>query len=400
VPVDGRGRRVALVAPADSYRLGAHLRAAAALGLATTVITDRPVGLPGSAVVVDLDAPADVAPALADLVADACVATDAAGLALAAELSAARGLRANPPFAVAAAADKGLQRRAAAGAGVRQPAFRLVGAGVDVAGAALEVGFPAVVKPLALTASQGVVRVEDPLDARAAARMVRELVGPEAPLLLERFLPGGEVALEGLLDDGRLHVLAIFDKPGAPQGPTFPETVLVAPTRLDGGARRALEAATRAVTAAVGLRHGPVHVEFRVGPAGRPWFLELAARTIGGRCAAMLRFAGGASLEELVLRQALGLPFDPTPEPGAIGVYMVPVERSGTVVAITGADAARSVEGIEEVVVDVAPGDRLVALPRGGAYPGFVFARSSGPGSVEAALAKARDLLRVEVRPD
>jgi biotin carboxylase len=229
--------------------------------------------------------------------------------------------------------------------------------------------------------------------------MVRELVGPDAWLLVERFVPGGEVALEGLLDDGRLHVLAVFDKPGAPQGPTFAETVLIAPSRLDHAAQRELAAATTAVTAAVGLRHGPVHIEFRIDRDGRPVFLELAARTIGGRCATMLRFAGGASLEELVLRQALGLPFDPTLEPGAVGVYMMPVERTGTVVAVTGVDAARAVDGIEEVVVEVSAGDHVLALPEGGAYAGFVFARSSGPESVEAALAKAREALVVEIRP-
>jgi hypothetical protein len=138
-------------------------------------------------------------------------------------------------------------------------------------------------------------------------------------------------------------------------------------------------------------------VEFRIAPDGTPYFLELAARTIGGRCASMLSFRGGATLEELVLRQALGLPFDTSLMAGAVGVHMLAIPRSGTVTAVVGAEAARQVDGVVEVTVEVSPGERVEALPGGGRYGGFVFARGPTPEAVAASLAKAS--VRVEVEP-
>jgi biotin carboxylase len=223
------------------------------------------------------------------------------------------------------------------------------------------------------------------------------MVPDGAALLVERFVGGGEVAVEGLLDDGRLHVLAVFDKPDPPQGPTFPETVLVTPSRLAADLQHRLHRDTAAVCAALGLRHGPVHAEFRIAPDGTPHFLEIAARTIGGRCASMLPFPDGATLEELVLRQALGMAFDGRRVGGAVGVHMLAVPRSGRVVAIDGVEEARRLDGIAEVAIEVSIGEPVEALPFGGRYAGFVFARAATPEAVVATLAKAS--VRVEVQP-
>lgn len=399
-----RGHLV-LVASAAGYRLGAYLRGAGELARRVTLLTDAAPPLGEDVHTVDL-----ARPDVADLVAratgsgvpvDAVVATDTPAAMAAALLGEALGLDVNPVMAVAAATNKGTQRRAVAERApqVQQPPFLVVPTGMDAAEAALDVGFPAVVKPVSLTASRGVMRVADPLDARGAAQQARALVPPWEPILVERFVPGGEVAVEGLLDAGRFHPLAIFDKPDAPQGPLFPETMLVTPSDLAPQTQHRLVEDTAAVCSAIGLRHGPVHVEFRLGPDGAPTFLELAARTIGGRCATMLRFAGGCTLEELVLRQALRLPFDPVREASAVGVWMLAVPADGTVYAVDGVEGARNIDGVEEVSVEVSPGDRVQALPRGGQYLGFVFARSDHPDAVVAALTKAATTIRIGILP-
>lgn len=409
-PPGGATPLVVLVAPSDSYRLGAFRRAAGALGASVVVVTDRPHPLDGAARHGAFTAPgtsptgAADGDVLAGLRPDAVIATDAEATVFAAAAGSAAGLRSNPPDAAVAAGDKGLQRLAARRAGVRQPDFVLVEGDDDLAPAALAVGLPAVVKPLRLTAGRGVIRVEDPLDARAVAPLVRELGGHDT-VLVERFVPGGEVALEGLLDDGRLYALAVYDKPDAPQGPTFPETTLITPSLLPAATQRRLVADTAAICAEIGLRHGPVHAEFRIDDHGRSWFLELAARTIGGRCASMLRFRGpdgdaDRTLEELVLRQALGLEFDHEPADAAAGVWMIPIVRSGRLVAIEGADEVAALPAVSEVALDVVPGERLEALPRGGRYPGFVFARGDDPAEVHTALAKAAATLRLVIEPE
>ena len=215
-------------------------------------------------------------------------------------------------------------------------------------------------------------------------------------MLVERFVPGVEVAVEGLLRAGRLEVLAVFDKPDTPEGPTFPETLLVSPARLRPDARaRVLDVAERAC-AALGLVEGPVHVECKVD-GSTVWFLELAARTIGGLCSRAL-LPGGVRLEELVVRHALGLPSPrlSTPEQ-ARGVLMLPVATTGRLDRVRGVAAARAVDGVSEVVVCVGPGQAVVALPEGDRYLGFVFAEAATTDEVEAALREAWSALEVDI---
>lgn len=392
--------RVLLVAPRHSYRLGAYVRACHGLDASPIVVSDQAGALAGSVTTVDLGDPRTV-DRLAALRPDAVIGTDAETLLLAAAVAARIGVgRANPASAVAATLDKAAQRRAGtATIGLSQPAFTLVGPGDDVVASALAVGFPVVVKPLSLTASRGVLRADDPLDVRAAVELIRPLVGPEDPVLIERFVAGGELALDGLLEDGRLHPLAVFDKPDAPQGPTFPETVLVTPSRLPADTVASALAAVSALCSTLGLRHGPVHAEFRIDADGAPQFLELAARTIGGRCAQVLRSIDGRSVEELVVALALGRPVDLRPDPTAVGVAMISAGRTGVVRAVGDPLAALSVQGIEDVWIEVAPGDRVEALPAGGSYTGFVLARAGTPELVEAALRRAAALLPLSVSP-
>ena len=325
-------------------------------------------------------------------VVDGVVGTDGSAVAVAAEVARLLDLSSNPAGALVAAESKYLQRRAAEAAGVSQPAFALISGEAMPAWST----FPAVVKPMDRSASQGVVRVDSPNQLHEAVTAVRAIIGRHAPLLVEAFVPGAEVAVEGLVRGGRLIVLAVFDKPDNPQGPTFPETLLVSPARLAPQAlSRLTEAAQRAV-AAVGLVEGPVHVECKVDDVD-VWFLELAARTIGGLCSRALN-RGGMSLEELVIRHALGLPTPPrTPDAAATGVLMLPVDETGWLDAVGGVDAARAVDGVTDVVISVGAGERVVALPAGDRYLGFVFARAGTADQVEAALRAAWASIKIEI---
>jgi len=390
-----------LVAPSRSYRIGAFLAAAAELGAEVTVATDAPAAIPGSSLCVDFDDPSGAARQLVAAAAsgdpfDGVVGTDGDAMAVAAETARLVGLPTNPGTALTAAGDKRLQRRAAAAVGLPQPEFAVIG-GDELPAWSI---YPAVLKPLDRSASQGVIAIDASDQLRAGVATVRSIVGPSAPVLLEAFVGGTEVAVECLLRYGRLEVLSIFDKPDTPNGPVFPETLLVSPGRLDEDVRaRVVEVATAAV-AAIGLIDGPVHVELKVD-GDRVLFLELAARTIGGLCSRVVRHAG-MSLEELVLRHALRLPVPVQPPAGtsgaaASGVLMLPVGQSGRLRAVGGVAEARSVDGIIDVVLSVAPGEEVVALPAGDRYLGFVFARGRSAAAVEAALRAAWGCLDVAV---
>ncbi len=378
--------RLLLVAPSRSYRVGDFLDAARAVGCEVVVAIDAVSAIPDSFIPVSFDEPAAAAARLVALVGgvDGVVGTDGAAVAVAAETARLLGLSTNPAGAMMAAGNKYLQRRAAVAAGVPQPVFALF-EGTDLPPWST---FPAVVKPLDRSASQGVVRVDSSVELLRAVHTVRTIVGERSPLVVEAFVPGIEVAVEGVLRGGRLEVVAVFDKPDTPQGPTFPETLLVSPARLAPEASERVVDVAQGAVAATGLVEGPVHVECKVD-GDKVWFLELAARTIGGLCSRALD-RGGMSLEELVVRHALALPRPPPTSDGtASGVLMLPVHRSGQVNAVSGVESARAVDAVTDVVMTVGAGQDVLALPAGDRYLGFVFARARKADEVEAALRTA-----------
>ena len=218
-------------------------------------------------------------------------------------------------------------------------------------------------------------------------------------MLVEDYIPGAEVALEGLLDDGRLRTLALFDKPDPLDGPYFEETLYVTPSRLPAEAQAAIERAAAAAAASLGLRQGPIHAELRWNEGGA-FLIEVAARSIGGLCSRTLRFGTDMSLEELILRQALGLPIDAARQGRAGGVMMIPIPAAGHLRRVEGVDAAAAVPGVETVEITARMNHPLIPLPEGDSYLGFIFARGETPAEVEAALRAAHARLAFEIVPE
>jgi biotin carboxylase len=335
---------------------------------------------------------------------DAIVASDDLTLEVATRAAAALGLPHNPLSAVCAARRKDLARDALRAAGLPVPRFRCLNLTQPLALQISGLDYPCVMKPLAMAASRGVIRVDsgDELQRmlpRVAAIVAEAVTSDERDrVLVESFLPGTEIAIEGLLSDGRLRVLAVFDKPEPLDGPFFEESYYITPSRLPKPLlERAVERLAQAC-AAYGLREGPVHGELRLHE-GEAWILEIAARTIGGDCARLLSFGAGRSLEELVLRQALGWPLDLNPLGGAAGVLMIPTPGAGTLRRVEGVLAAQQVPGIDDLMIWVREGYELVPLPEGGTYLGFMFARADTPDEVESALREAHDCLNIVIAP-
>jgi biotin carboxylase len=400
--------RILLLLPTATYRAPDFLAAAADLGVDVVVGSEHRQALSGfmgdRAVLVPLT---DVAAAVDAIVTlhrrsslDAVLAVDDQGVAIASAAAARLGLRHNPPDAVAAARDKTIMRARLGAASLRQPKYRVVPPGGDVVAAAAQIGYPCVVKPVSRSASQGVIRVNDATEADVAGARIRAMIAncPES-LLVEGFVPGDEVALEGLLTEGRLDVLAVFDKPDPLDGPFFEETIYVTPSRQPTAILTEIESIAARATAALGLREGPVHVELRIGPGDVVTILELAARSIGGLCARALRFGAGVSLEEVIIRHALGIGLSGlTRESQASGVMMLPIRAAGVLDHVSGQQRALAVEGVVGLDISIASGRSVVPLPEGDRYLGFIFARGTTPQFVEAALRRAEACLDVRLR--
>ena len=356
------------------------------------------------------DAAAEIARAATNAPIHAILALGDRPLAAAAHAARSLGLPYNSPESVETARNKFLQRERLSAARVPVPQFFSFALDDDLGPVLPRVQFPSVVKPLMLSMSQGVVRADGPDQFRAAVARIRALVqSPEIQvtreagldrLLVENFLPGPEIALEGLLEDGSLRTLAIFDKPDPLEGPYFEETIYVTPSRLAPRALAVVEDCARQAVAALGLTRGPIHAEFRVNARG-PWVLEVQPRPIGGLCARALRFGPEKiPLEELLVRHALGMDTRSLQrESAASGVMMIPVPSSGILEGVAGIEEAARLAHIESVEITARPHDYIAAWPEGSSYLGFIFARAPQPAEVESALRAAHACLCFDLRP-
>jgi len=408
--------RLLLLLPTTSYRVGDFLSAARRLDVDVVVGSDQPPVLEqyaaGHTVTLDftdlVKGVGQIAAFARDFPLTAIIGVDDGTTVLAAMASDALGLVHNSPESVVATRDKYRFRATLANAGPPAPSFQQFNLDHDPAEAARAAPYPCVLKPVALAASRGVIRANNETEFTAAfERISRILEEPDVAavgaaaqrILVESFIPGQEVALEGLLDDGELHVLALFDKPDPLDGPFFEEIIFVTPSRHRQEIRDAIVATAQQAVAALGLRHGPIHAEFRINSDG-VWPLEVAARSMGGLCARVLTFGAGVALEDLILRHALGLPVDSMDRDSQpAGVMMIPTPRAGILRSVDGVEAARAVPGIDSVTISIPLGQPVTPPPEGTRYLGFIFARGDTPGDAEAALRQAHECLKIAIEP-
>jgi hypothetical protein len=404
--------RLLLIAPPNSYRTVAYLESAREQGVDVLVASAGKFSLVGEIAAglhVDLSAP-DALDILLEAARDrpfnGVVATDDTTVELGSRVAQALDLPHNEPQAARISRYKDLSRQALADAGVPVPDFHVINLPADVAGQCAGIRFPCVVKPLSLSASRGVIRVDNREALLSACARIHDIIISEGisddyirtHVLVEGYVGGPEVALEGLLHQGELKVLAIFDKPEPLEGPFFEETYYITPSRHDAALQQQIIQAVKAACAGMGLREGAVHAEVRLAETGCV-IIEVASRTIGGECARLLTFGTGHSLEDLVIAHAVGRPLAIESATGAAGVLMIPIREAGILRRIEGITAARAVPHIEDILISIRDGYELVPLPEGSSYLGFMFARAPTPEQVETALRSAHSKLQIVIAP-
>jgi biotin carboxylase len=404
-------KRILLLMSPATYRAGAFLNAARALNLEVVVGIDLPQTLseywhvPLGLDFANLDASVKTIETFhQDHPIQAIVSVDDSATELAARAGAILGLAHNSPQAAEAARDKLLMRTLMSAGGAPCPTFHpfLLNANPEII--ASQVNYPCVVKPLRLSGSRGVIRADNPTEFVVAFNRLKRLLVSEGnseyetSILVEDFIPGFEVALEGLLTNGRLKVLALFDKPDPLDGPFFEETIYITPSRLPVGTQNDIASCVATAASSLGLREGPVHAELRVNELG-PWMLEIAGRSIGGLCSTILEFGSGMCLEELILRHATGYEITSIErEEHAAGVMMIPIPSAGVLKAARGVEEAQKVPLITGIEITAKLNYPLVPLPEGASYLGFIFARGETPASVEEAIRTAHKLLKFDIR--
>jgi biotin carboxylase len=405
--------RILVIAPHGSYRTSAFISAAHRLGVKVLLVSEGKhsivseyarglhIDLSNQAAALELILQQAAKEPIAGI-----IATDDSTTELAARAAKQLGLPHNPPAAVNMARRKDRARACLAAADVRVPKYRCLNLAQPLAQQLNDIDFPSVIKPVGLSGSRGVIRVNNSTELNQGIQRIQAMLQQETQLdadvarllLVETFIPGVEVAVEGMLTAGKLQILTVFDKPDPLDGPYFEETYYTTPSRHASGTLANLEQTVQAACAAYDLREGPVHAECRLNEDG-VWLLEVAARTIGGLCGRLLQFGTGYSLEELVLAQAMGknLPIEMAQQ-GA-GVLMIPIPKAGILKRVEGILAAQRIPYIESVEIQIREGHELVPLPEGSSYLGFIFARAPSAVQAEAALRAAHACLNIVVAP-
>ncbi len=393
--------RVLLIIPTSSYRATDFFAAAESLGVEVTVAAEEPLPLVEHErfLTIDCARPEQAARAIVDLATttpiDAIVPVDDAGVIIAALAAEQLGLPHNTPSAATATRDKALMRRLLAAAEVDQPAFVVIDS--EETAAVSAIGYPLVAKPLSLSGSRGVIKVDHPRDLEVTLARVREISG-DSTVLLEEFVEGPEVAVEGMVWAGELEVLAIFDKPDPLDGPFFEETIYVTPSRLRPEVQAEVTRVTQRAVSGLGLTEGPIHAELRIAATDRPRLIELAARSIGGICGRSLHFGLlDTPLEALILRHALGRRASLRRKSGASGVMMLPTPKAGVLKAVEGIESALEVPGIRSIEITSSIGSNVRPVPEADRYLGFIFATGPNPESVEHSLHQAFARLEIDI---
>lgn len=401
--------RIVVILPSSTYRAGEFVKAGAELGVELIVASEGepPIDMGDRYLQIDCSDPDAAAARIVALgdnsPIDGVVAADDTGVVVAAIAGQKLGLPANDPDAARATRDKAIMRRRLESGEVPQPRWATVGSADDAVAVAGSIGYPLVIKPLMLSAGQGVIRVDQPEDLTdsvlRAKAIIRSTGQSDETLLIESFMEGSEVAVEGLVAAGELLALAIFDKPGDSTGRGFEETILITPSRHGASVRSEILRVAAQAVRSLGLSQGPVHIELMVS-GDKVSVVEVAGRSIGGLCSRSLSFGlMDTSLESLILRNAIGRD---KPEmrrsPDASGVLMLPIPSAGTLIGFDGLDEVRADEAVTEIEITARTGDQVAPPPEGGRYIGFVFAEGKTPETVEFVLKRAMNTIEVKIR--
>jgi biotin carboxylase len=403
--------RLLLVAPPDSYRIAAYLKAAQSLDVELQIASRGEHSLVNeiaTGVHINLD---DEQQALDKILGIArqkpyqsIIAPDDYTVELAARIAQALELPHNPPQAARFSRRKDLAREQLHQHHIPTPEFRRIDLSKDLTPQVEGFPMPCVVKPVSLSGSRGVIRVNNVNEFIEACARIKKIVAmlrdedEKNTLLVEEYIPGIEVAVEGFLNDSEFIPLVLFDKPDPLEGPFFEETYYITPSRLPLEQQQHIFQQVHAACRAYGLKTGPVHAELRLQD-NQAWIIEVAARTIGGECAQLLKFGTGYSLEQLVIAHSLRLGINMQPMEDAAGVLMIPTPKSGILRRVEGVLAAQKIPLVESVMISVREGYELQTLPEGSSYLGFIFARGPSPQEVESALRQAHSLLNIIISP-
>lgn len=326
-----------------------------------------------------------------------CDTTDV-GVPTMAYVAEALGLPGIGREAAARFTNKYLMRKLTAEAGVQAVQHYLVGSLEDLVAGAAALGYPVVVKPPDNQSSRGVHRVDGPAGLRAAWEDARRFTR-QPKVLVEEFLRGTEITVEGLMMGGRYYTLAISDKDHFRHRPEVASR-LTYPGAFPDRVMQTIRETNEAVVRALGLPVGVTHAEYMVH-AGSVRLVEIAARGAGSYVYSHVApHVSGIDAPRLYLQYLMGetpAVVDPgTRRAANLEFFDFP---AGRVTAIHGAEEARALPGVARLLLEFGVGDVLRPPEDDRSRPGLMVVLGDTRAQVLAISAEVKRTVRVEVEP-
>lgn len=214
-------------------------------------------------------------------------------------------------------------------------------------------------------------------------------------VMAEEFMDGAEVSVEAMTVDGKTQILAVTDK-FITQPPYFVELAHCEPSRLEDGVQERIKEVALQAVRAIGLKNGPSHTEIKVTGDG-PKVVELAAR-LGGDfiTSRLVPLSTGIDMVGASVELAAGekVEFAPKWRRGAAICFLQ--AKEGTIRKISGTEAARGLEGVEEVVIYKKEGDTVHGTKSSNDRLGHVIATGDTPEGAMETGKRAMGLIAVE----
>lgn len=405
-------KNILLLVPTETYRAEAFITGAAALGVSLTIASERRQAMAASmgrrTLVVSMQNPEvglkQIEQAADNMQFDAIISVDDGGLATAALASKKLGLKYISTNSAQMSNNKIAMRKRLEQTEISKPWFLVHKPTnkISITTGAIP-SFPIIVKPASLSGSIGVMRIDAPEDVESALALCESIqmdhgCGGDTQTLIEQYISGVECAVEAMVFNDQLKILAIFDKPRPLEGPYFAETIYVAPSERDREIQNKLQSTLEEARKALEIKTGPIHAEFRITSDREVYLIELAARSIGGMCSNAIPLSGGRSLEELIIAEALGMEIPEFAiENQASGVFMMPVPAKGVLRSISGVEEAKSTRWITNVTLSMMINSEVSPIPYDARYVGFIFAKAPTSRAVVEALEEAFKKIEIEI---
>ena len=266
--------------------------------------------------------------------------------------------------------------------GLPTPKHTLIKSANDINNLPEDIHFPLVIKPVFGASSAYVVKVENKEEMTNTYNYIRKHMSANVEsaladgldILAEEYIPGDEVDVDIVLQNGKIKFYSISDNYQTKE-PFFIETGQATPSALSQKNQNDLISLAEELLEKIGIQNGIIHFEAKSSPTG-PVPIEINLRMGGDEVYAFVKGAWGADLIENAVKIALGIYIPIIEKPEMPKKYMVSAsflpDYSGILSRLEVKEELKSYKFLEELHIYKKVADAILVPPEGYEYLGWI----------------------------